>query len=140
MHGTHCIRSASTTQQVQALASGEGELYAGARAASHILGLCGLAEDLGVRGCMLLLYLDSSSSIGTMSRRGAGRIRHLQTPTLWLQALVANRQLLLTKEPGEHIRAGMLTKPMTELKLEKFLSLMGILRHADTASGAFRVV
>lgn len=40
-----------------------------------------------------IVHADSSGAKGVAARRGAGRIRHIQTQTLWLQEVIARRVL-----------------------------------------------
>ena len=118
------------------LSSGEAEFYSGVRTASHLLGLRAIAEDLGVRNKLAKLGLDSSAPIGTMSRRGAGKIRHIQTPTLWIQQLVTNRQLVLFKKKGSENPPDMLTKHMTAERIAYFLPKLSLERRVFTEAGA----
>ena len=58
---------------------------------SRAIGTLRLARDLGLHhfgdlSCVVLT--DSASAKGTASRRGTGRIRHLETGALWIQAVV----------------------------------------------------
>ena len=84
--GGHLVKSSATTQGVIALSSGESEFYGGVKTASTGLGMIHLLKDMGVNIKEPLdLRLDASAGIGIAQRRGAGRIRHISTPTLWLQ-------------------------------------------------------
>ena len=46
------------------------------------------------------LNVDATAGIGVASRRGAGRIRHIATPTLWLQVAVSDGKVSLSKIAG----------------------------------------
>eukprot|EP00972_Heterocapsa_arctica_P022987 3381419-Heterocapsa_arctica.AAC.1 len=46
MHGSHCVRTWSTTQSVITLSSGEAELYGIVKGASAALGFQSIANDL----------------------------------------------------------------------------------------------
>jgi len=135
LNGNHCVKTASSTQQILGLSSGESEFYAGVRVASHLLGFRALAEDLGIRGKHVRLGLDSTSAMGAMSRRGAGRIRHIQTPTLWIQQLVSSRQMSLRKIKGTSHTPDMLTKHMTAARIQQFLSQLSMERRPFTETG-----
>ena len=77
------IKLLSTTQVTVALSTAESEWHALVRTASALIGLQNLAADLG-RYLQLTLKTDATAAIGIASRRGAGKIRHLATQTLWL--------------------------------------------------------
>ena len=86
--GKHLVKSSASTQAVIALSSGESEFYGAVKAASTGLGMIHLLIDMGVDLQEPLdLKLDASAGIGIAQRRGAGRIRHIATPTLWLQSM-----------------------------------------------------
>ena len=38
----------------------------------------------------LTVHVDATAGLGIANRRGAGRIRHIATPTLWIQRLVSS--------------------------------------------------
>eukprot|EP00971_Amphidinium_carterae_P330686 6463849-Amphidinium_carterae.1 len=79
--GDHCIHTSSTTQIPVSLSSGESEYYAAVKAGSRLLGLLALLGDLGHR-LKGKLMTDSSAAKGVASRRGCGKIRHLEIPAL----------------------------------------------------------
>jgi hypothetical protein len=43
----------------------------------------------------MCLYIDSSAARGILSRRGVGRLRHLNCRVLWLQNLVGEKLLVV---------------------------------------------
>ena len=56
------------------------------------------------------VWTDSSAAIGICSRQGLGKLRHLDTHTLWIQQAVRNKRIELKKVPGEANPADLLTK------------------------------
>ena len=56
------------------------------------------------------LVTDSSACKGLCSRRGAGRIRHIHCPALWLQHAVARRQIAITRRAGKDLAPDVGTK------------------------------
>ena len=139
-HGTHCVKTAVTTQTVQALASGEAEFYSAVKCASHLLGLRAIAIDFGiVVKTPLSLEVDSSSAIGTMSRRGAGKIRHIQTPTLWLQRLVTSKEIVVKKLLGEKNPTDIGTKHMTAEKIARYLPWLSQERRSGIDSNTLQI-
>ena len=104
MIGTHTIRSWSSTQAVVAMSSGEAEFYAVVRCVCELLGLQGLFRDLGMP-MHIRCFTDSSAARG-VAMRGVGKIKHLETKTLWVQdqvdrGIVLNR-LVMTAYSGRH--------------------------------------
>ena len=58
--------------------------------------------DFGEDVAQCVLGTDSRSANSIMERRGAGRIRHLRCPMLWLQERVDSGQIRTEKRKGEH--------------------------------------
>ena len=57
-----------------------------------------------------ILATDSSAAKGMASRRGAGTVRHIHCPALWLQHAVARRQMKLQKRDGKTLPPDVGTK------------------------------
>ena len=112
MLGDHCIKTWSSTQSSPALSSCEAEYYALVDGASRALGVQAAAKELGVVVNELVIEVatDSSAAKSYASRRGAGRIRHIEVRQLWLQQAVADGRFRLIKVLGLHNPADVLTK------------------------------
>jgi hypothetical protein len=100
MLGRHTIHTSSTTQIPISLSSGEAEFYAAVKTASRLIGTLALAKDLGVE-LGGRLFTDSAAAKGVFSRRGCGKVRHLETPTLWVQKAVQDKRFTLHKVDGK---------------------------------------
>ena len=83
MLGGCLLRTVSRTQPNIALSSAEAELYAMVMAASEGLGAKAMAADFGLQ-LSPFLHVDASAAIGIAQRKGLGRIRHLDTQSLWI--------------------------------------------------------
>ena len=70
-----------------------------------------MLADLGVE-VKIRLRTDASAAKGIASRRGLGKIRHLEVHQLWLQEKVNNREIEVMKVKGEGNLADALTKPL----------------------------
>ena len=97
-HGKHLLKSTSTTQAVASFSSAEAEFYAVVKAAAAGIGCVSKMRDFGVmlqqQGVevkaegfgdevdSLEIKLDATAGRAMAMRRGAGRIRHIATPTL----------------------------------------------------------
>ena len=84
MLGTHTIKTWSSTQSSISLSSGEAEFYGVVRAAGIALGQQSLLRDFG-HDVRVRVWTDSSAAIGICQRQGLGRLRHIETQSLWIQ-------------------------------------------------------
>ena len=112
MLGEHCMKTWSTTQSSPALSSCEAEYYAVVDGASRALGMQTAAKELGIMIDDLAVEMatDSSGAKTFASRRGSGRIRHIEVKWLWLQQAVADGRFRMTKVAGVLNPADILTK------------------------------
>ena len=74
-----------------ALSSGEAEYYGVVRAAGIGLGIQALLRDASVE-LPILVWTDSSAAIGTASRQGLGKLRHLECHSLRLQQRLRRKE------------------------------------------------
>ena len=93
------VRAWSSNQNVIVLSSGEAEYYAALKGASSALGFQSMLRDLGI-DTSVTLYTDSSAARGIIHRAGLGKLRHLETGYLWLQAAVKAKKLQVRKVLG----------------------------------------
>ena len=132
----HSIKTWSSTQTSVALSSGEAEFAGVVRGAGIGLGYCSLLADLGV-SLPMRLWTDSSAAIGICSRQGLGKLRHLDTHTLWVQQAVRCKRFQLRKIPGESNPADLLTKhSQTRDRLNKLVRLQGCVYTGGRAESA----
>ena len=123
MLGKHTIKHWSSTQPSVALSSGEAEFYGVVRGAGQGLGYQSLIKDLGLT-LPLRMWTDSSAALGICSRQGLGKLRHLDTHTLWVQQAVRSKRLELKKVLGEENPADLFTKhSISRDRLEKLVKL-----------------
>ena len=123
MLGRHCLKHWSSTQPSTALSSGEAEFYGVVRGAGHGLGFQALLRDLGITA-KLRLWTDSSAALGICSRQGLGKLRHIDTHTLWVQQAVRSGRFELKKIKGDENPADLLTKHnQTHDRIEKLVNL-----------------
>ena len=125
MIGQHCIRTWSSTQPSVTLSSGEAEYYGLVKAAGAGLGHQSLMQDLGLV-VPVTAWTDSSVAIGIASRSGLGKLRHLETHTLWLQEKVRTGAITVKKVRGEVNPADLFTKHLASReKVHQLLGLFG---------------
>ena len=109
MFGDHAIKCWSTNQQVVALSSGEAEYYGIVKGATIVMGMQSMLRDFGVN-VGILISTDASAAVGIASRRGLGKVRHIDVCQLWIQDHVAQGSIKLVKISGDHNFADSLTK------------------------------
>ena len=123
MLGDTAVRGWSTNQAVIALSSGEAEYYAALKGASQALGYQSMLRDIGLE-TTVTLFSDSSAARGIIHRTGLGKLRHLETGYLWLQAAVAKKRLSVRKVNGAENPADLLTKYLSSMDMWKHLHYM----------------
>jgi len=125
MLGSHAIKHWSSTQSSVALSSGEAEFAGVIRGAGQGLGYQALLRDFGV-STSLRVWTDSSAAIGICNRQGLGKLRHLDTHTLWIQQAVRLGRVDLRKVAGEVNPADLFTKhSLSRQRLEELVVLHG---------------
>ncbi len=136
MLGQHAMKHWSSTQASIALSSGEAEFAGVIRGAGQGLGYQSLLKDLGV-SLSLRVWTDSSAAVGICTRQGLGKLRHLDTHTLWTQQAVRTGRAELRKVLGEQNPADLLTKhSISRRRLEDLVTLLGCRYLGGRASSA----
>ena len=125
MHNeSHLIKAYSRTQSNIALSFGEAEFYALVATASEALGIVAMTEDFGEKADAYL-YADAGAAIGVANREGLGRIRHLDTQSLWLQQALRKRRIGLGKVLGTENPSDLMTKHVDGKLLGEHIRNMG---------------
>ena len=109
MLGSHLLKSWSSTQPSISLSSGEAEYYGVVKAAGIAIGHQSLMKDLGIQ-VGVRVWTDSSAAMGICGRSGLGKLRHVQTHTLWVQERVRTGAIQLRKVNGLVNPADLFTK------------------------------
>ena len=125
MFGSHCVKTYTSTQDRVALSSGEAKFYGIVKVGSHGLGMVGLCRDLGLT-VSLRINSDSSAATSIVSRKGVGKVRHLDVRELWLQERVSRGDMVLRKIPGVENLVDALTKHVPRSCLDKRLAGIGV--------------
>ena len=124
MLGRHCIKSSSAIQSTISLSSGESEYYGIVKAAALGMQMQSILADWSYK-IGLRILTDSSAAAGTCSRRGLGKLRHIQTRFLWVQERVAQNHLVIQKIGTKSNCADMCTKPMGSEQIKSFMKSIG---------------
>ena len=104
--GRHVLKTWSSTQTSVSLSSGEAEFYGVVRASGIAMGQQSLMRDLGYE-MPLRVWTDSSAAMGVCHRQGLGKLRHINTQSLWVRATVRSGliELRKVKRRGQPSRA-----------------------------------
>ena len=89
------------------------------------LGVLSYCSDLG-NVPELVVHSDSSAARAVAQRRGLGKLRHVHTRYLWLQAQVAAKAVRLKCVLGKDNTADALTKALSESELNRHCAKMGL--------------
>jgi hypothetical protein len=113
-----------------ALSSAEAEFGGGVTAACEGIFIKGRFEFFGYN-VTLTIYMDSSAARAIFRRKGCGRIRHLETKLLWVQAALADGVFKLDTVLGTENKADIGTKALDRLTFEKHRKALGIMTKED---------
>ena len=94
-----------------------------------------MLRDLGM-DTSVTLYTDSSAARGIIHRAGLGKLRHLETGYLWLQAAVKAKKLQVRKVLGTENPADLLTKHLAAADVWKNLDRL----HMNPEEGRSKAV
>ena len=123
--GRHAVKHWSSTQTSIALSSAEAEFGGVIRGSGQGLGYQSMLKDLGLE-VPLRVWTDSSAAIGICQRQGLGKVRHLDTQTLWIQQAVRTKKIDLRKIDGNKNPADLLTKhSISEARLNMLVGIFG---------------
>lgn len=128
MIGKHCIKTWSASQGAVALSSAEAEFYAMIEGTLRAKGLLGLAREVGFEelDSVVRVATDSSAAKSFVSRRGLGKMRHIEVKELWLQQQVLKGEVCVYKIGGKWNSADLMTKVLTMEEVKDRLGFMNL--------------
>ena len=91
-------------QAVIALSSGEAKHYGLVSATSQMLGLQSILFDWRWK-FNAHVWMDATAGIAIGSRRGLGRVKHIDTVFFWVQAMFTEGKISLGKKPTKEMLA-----------------------------------
>ena len=104
---------------------GRGEFYGLVKAAGAGLGHQSIMQDFGLK-TPVRVWTDSSAAIGISTRSGLGKLRHLETHTLWVQEKVRTGAIEVRKVRGDVNPADLFTKHLpSKDKIHQLVGLFG---------------
>ena len=99
MIGGHFLKGWSRTQNHVTLGSAEAELIALVKCSAELLRIRSAMRDFGVERSGVV-YAEPSAALAIANRKGAGKLRHINISTLWIQEKQDCHQLELRKVLG----------------------------------------
>ena len=125
MLGNSTVSTNCKGQAVLALGSGEAEHHGLVSAASQTLGLQSVLLDWGWK-FNVHVWMDATAGIAIGSRRGLGRVKHIDTVFLWVQTMVTEGKISLGKKPTKEMLADFLTKHVDAATMLNCMSGLGL--------------
>ena len=117
----------SRSQSVVATSSAEAEFYAQVSLCNEGIHLKRVISFLEGEPVEFIAHCDSSAARAVASRQGAGKLKHVQVQTLWLQGAVKQKIVKMAKVSGERNLSDMMTKALDKKKLNEMKALNGIM-------------
>ena len=108
-----------------ALSSGDAEYYGLVSATSQMLGLQSILLDWGWK-FKAHAWMDATAGIAIGSRRGLGRVKHIDTVFHWVQAMVTEGKISLGKKPTKEMLADFLTKHVDASTMQNCMAGLGV--------------
>ena len=122
--GDHVLKSWASTQSVIALSSGESEFYVIVKGASQGMGMKSLLADLNFP-CHIKVLTDATTGKSIASRRGLGRVRHVDVANLWIQEKVRNGDIAVLKIKNSYNSSDIGTKHLDQQPMKMCLEQLG---------------
>ena len=109
--------------------------------AMEILGVRSMCQEwhLVQKGIASTLFADASAALCIAMRQGAGKMRHINVKSLWLQEKELQAELLYHKIKGEDNPADGLTKHVRQELAARYADLVGVKLGRDRAEGSLQL-
>ena len=116
-------------QAVIALSSSEAEYCGLVSATSQMLGLQSILFDCGWK-FNANVWTNATAGIAIESRRGLGRVKHIDTVFLWVQAMVTEGKISHGKKSTKEMLADFLTKHVDAATMRSCMAGLGMRFHS----------
>ena len=138
MIGSHFIKGWSRTPNHVTMSSAEAELVALVKCSAELLGVRSMLRDLGVETSGVV-YADSSAALAIAKRKGAGKLRHINVSSLWVQECQDRKDLEYRKVLGTENPADMMTKHLLREPLDKCMQELNQWRMSGRAKSGLDI-
>ena len=141
MRGKHLIKAWSRTQDSITLSSAEAELVASGKLAMEVIGIRTMGEEWGMLRAEQTsdLFADASAALSIAKRQGAGKMRHINVKSLWLQAKAVQQVRKYCKIRGEENPADGLIKHVKRELVESYLRTESLRIREDRADASLKI-
>ena len=102
-------------------------------------GGCAKSDAFSEAGQVSRLFADASAALSIAKRQGAGKMRHINVESLWLQEKAVQWILAYDKVKGEDNPADGLTKHVKQELAEKYLDIEGLQIRKDRADASLKI-
>ena len=72
------------------------------------------------------VWMDATAGFAIGSRRGLGRVKHIDTVFLWVQVMVTEGKISLGKKPTKEMLADFLTKHVDAATMQSCMAGLGM--------------
>ena len=119
------VKTWSRTQDAITFSSAEAELVALGKLAMEVLGVRSMCAEwrLSDPTATSQLWADASAALSIAKRQGAGKMRHINVKSLWLQEKAVQSILAYDKIKGEDNPSDGLTKHVKRELIDKYLKV-----------------
>ena len=83
-------------------------------------------HDCGQQELKILLHSDASAALGVVERKGAGRLRHIDTNVLWIQEKEVKKHIAFKKVNGKRNPADLCTKNVLKAMMNEHMAKLNI--------------
>ena len=88
---------------------------------------------------MWVVYADSSAALAIANRKGAGKLRHINVSSLWIQEKKNLHDLEIRKVLGTENPADLMTKYLTRSVMDTHLDFLGQRRESGRARSGLNI-
>jgi len=103
--------------------AGEAEYYSLVSGACNALGEQAVLKDWGI-SVPISGYMDATTGLAIGSRHGLGKVKHIDTVYLWVQQVIRDGRITLTKKPTADMLADLFTKSLDFTRMKMLLERM----------------
>ena len=120
MYRSSCDQNMECNTKDIALSVGEAAYYGLVKGTAMGKGSVSILGDMGLK-FNLQVCTDSATAKGIASRKGLGKVRHIEVCQLWIQQEVANKNIHIVKVKGPNNLSDILTKYVDSQTLKKHM-------------------
>ena len=138
MIGSHFIKGWSRTQNNVTTSSAGTELVAMVKGVRRAPRSSNRMKDLG-RDSSGVIYADSSAALAIAKRKGAGKLRHINVSSLWIQERQDKGEMEYRKVLGTENPSDLMTKYLARQSMDGCMDALGQARVAGRARTGLEV-